>query len=86
MNINVQLIYSVEMVCEGTYYSPINIKYHYYVSPKNKLNNTIVSLRSITNGNVHVKCYDSKDVVNPYLRNFSQNDSSLLIPLHAPIE
>ena len=33
-NIYVQVIYSCEMVCEGTYYSPININSQYYVSPK----------------------------------------------------
>ena len=34
LNIDSQLIYSGEMECEGTYYSPINITSHYYVSPK----------------------------------------------------
>ena len=33
-NVDVQVISSGEMVCEGTYYLPININSHYYVSPK----------------------------------------------------
>ena len=33
-NIYGQVIYSDEMVCEGTYYFPININSCYYYSPK----------------------------------------------------
>ena len=33
-NIYGQVISSGEMVCERTYYFPIDISYHYYVSPK----------------------------------------------------
>ena len=34
LNIDGQVVSSGEMVCERTYYFPINIKYHCYVSPK----------------------------------------------------
>ena len=57
-NIYGQVISSGEMVCEGNYYFPITINSHYSVSPKNKSNNTILSLRTIINGNFNVKCYD----------------------------
>ena len=67
LNIYGQVISSGEMVCEGTYYFPININSHYYVSPKNKSNNTILHLRIIINGNVNVKFYDYNDVVPSYL-------------------
>ena len=56
LNIDGQVISSGEMLCEGTYYFPININFHSYVSPKNKSNNTIVSLRKIINVNINVIC------------------------------
>ena len=62
-----QVIYYAEILCEGTYYFPINIKSHYCVSPNNKSNNTIVSLRTIINGSVNVIFYYSNDVVSPSL-------------------
>ena len=34
LNIDGQVIYSDEMVCEGTYYFPVNINSCYYVSTK----------------------------------------------------
>ena len=86
LNIDVKVVSSSEMVCEGTYYFPIIINYHYYASPENKPNNTIASLRTIINGNVNVKFYDSNDVVPSSLRNFSQNDFSSLTPIHVPIK
>ena len=62
-NIDGQVISSDEIVFEGNYYFPININFHYYVSPKNKSNNMIVYPMKIINGNVYVVCYDSNDVV-----------------------
>ena len=35
-----QIISSGEMVCEGNYFFPININYHYYFLQKNKSINT----------------------------------------------
>ena len=63
LNIDGQVISSSEMLCEENYYFPINIHFHYSVSPKNKSNNTIVSLRKEIIGNMNVICYDSYDVV-----------------------
>ena len=54
-----QVTSSDEMVSEGFF--SININPHYYVSPKNKPNNTIVSLRKMINGNVNLIRYYSKD-------------------------
>ena len=86
LNIEVQVISSGEMVCEGKYYLPININYHDYFSPKNKTNNTIAYLIKIINGNVNLKHYDYNYVVTYSLRKFSQNDLSSLTPLHVPIK
>ena len=58
LRIDGQDISSGEMLCEGTYFFPININYHYYVLQKTKSINTIVSLRKIINGNSNVICYD----------------------------
>ena len=41
LNIYIQVISSGEMVCEGTYYFPININFHYHVYPKTKKHNCI---------------------------------------------
>ena len=72
-NIDGKDISSVEMVCEGTYYFPINTNSHYYVSPTNKPNNTI-----------NMIFYDSNDVVPLSLRKTPQNDFNSLTPLHIP--
>ena len=66
-----QVISSGKMVCEGTYFFPININSHYYVLQKPKPINTIVSYRTITNGNINIICYDSKNVVTMCLRYIS---------------
>ena len=50
-----------------------------------KSNNTALSLREITNGNINMKYYDYNDVVPPYLMKISYNDFSSLTPLHVPI-
>ena len=60
------------MVCEGTYYFPININSNHYVYPKNESNNTILSLKTIINGNVNLISYDSNDVVPSSLISISQ--------------
>ena len=52
-----------EMVCEGTYFFPINTNSHYYILQYTKCIDTIVSLSTISNGNVSVICYDSKHAV-----------------------
>ena len=50
-----------------------------------KTNKTILSLKTIINGNANIICYDSKDVVPPYLRSISQNDNSILSHLRVPM-
>ena len=82
LSIDGQFISSGEIVCEGTYFVPVNINYHYFVLKIIKSINTIVSLRTIINGNVNVICHDSKDVVPPCLISISQNDYNTLSPLH----
>ena len=84
--IYVHVISSGKILCEGTYFFPINISSSYYVLQKNKSNSTIVSLRKIINGNVNVISYDSKDVVPPSFQYISQNDYNPLSPLHIPME
>ena len=58
LSIDGKFISSRDIVCEETYFFPINIYSHYYVKKENKSINTIVSLRKIINGNVNVICYD----------------------------
>ena len=53
---------------------------------KNKYNNTIVSLRTIINGNVSIICYDPKDTVPICVWSISHIDYNTLSPLHIPIE
>ena len=86
LNIDGQVIYSGGMLCEGTYYFPININSHYCVSPKNKSNNTLAYLREVINGNINVKFYYYNDIFTSSLRTISWNDFSSLTPLHLPIE
>ena len=86
LNINGQFISSDEMLCEGNHYFPFDFNPCYYVSPENKSNNTIVSLRKMINIDVNVKCYDYNDVVTSFLRTISHNDFISLIPLHVPVE
>ena len=85
LSIDGQVIYSGEIVFEGTYFF-ININCHYYYFQKNKSNNTIVSLRTIINGNVNVICYDSNVVVPSYLRCILQKCFSTFSPLYVPTE
>ena len=85
LKINGQVIFSGEMVCEGTYFFPRTINSNYYVSSKNEPNSTIVSLRKIINGNVNMKFYDY-NVVTSSLITIPQNDFSSLTPIHAPTE
>ena len=80
-----EVIYSGEMVCEGTYVFTTNINYYYYVLQK-KSNNAIFSLRKIINGNVNVICYDSKDVIPPCVRFISQKDNNTQPALQIPIK
>ena len=63
-----QVVSSGKMVCEETCYFPININSRYCVSPKNKYNNTIVSLIKEINGNMNIILHDSKDFVPSSLR------------------
>ena len=81
-----QVISSVEIVCEGSYFFPISINSHYYVLQKTKSINKIVFLRTIINGNVNVICMEWKDVVTQCLRSISQNDYNTLSPLHIPMK
>ena len=86
LSIDGQVISSGEMLCEGTYLSPININSHYYDLQRTKSISTIFSLGKIINGSVNVICYDSKDVVPPCLRYISKNDCNTLSPLHIPMK
>ena len=72
-SIDGQVISSGEMVCEVTYFFPINNHYNYYDLQRTKSINTIFSLSTIINGNVNVICYDSKDVFPLCLRSISHN-------------
>ena len=63
------------MVYEYNYYLPININSHYSVSSKNE-KNIIVSLKTINNGDLHVRCYNSNDTVKSYLQTVPQNGFS----------
>ena len=63
LSIDGQVISSGGIVCEGTYFFPIIINYHYYVLQKNKSINTIFSLMTIINGDINVICCDLNDVV-----------------------
>ena len=81
-----QVISSGGIVCEVTYFFPINLNYNYYVLQKTKSINIIVSLRKTINGNVNVICYDSKDVISPCLWYISNNDYNNLSPLHIPMK
>ena len=47
LSIDGQVISSRKIVCEGNYFFPISINYHYYFLQKNKSINKIVSLRKI---------------------------------------
>ena len=85
-NIDGQFIPSVEILCKEIHYLPITINSRYYVSPKNKSNNTIVSLREIINGNIDVKCYYYYYVVPLSLRAISHNYIRSLAILHFPTE
>ena len=86
MSIDGPVISSGEMVCEGTYFFLININSHYYVLQKNKPNNTIISLKTIINGNVKVKCYELKDDVKSCLPSISQKYYITISPLLVPME
>ena len=78
-----RIIFSGEMVNEGTYFfqslSILNIMIK-------KINNTIVSLQKIINGDIRVIHYDSKGDVTSYLRSISQKYTCTLSPLNAPME
>ena len=84
LSIDGQVISSGEILCEGTYFFPININSRYYFLQKNKSDNTIVSLRTVINGNVNVICYDSKYFIPPCLQYILQNDYNILSPIHTP--
>ena len=51
-----------------------------------KINNTIVSLQKIINGDIRVIHYDSKGDVTSYLRSISQKYTCTLSPLNTPME
>ena len=55
-----KVIYYVEMVCEVTYFFPIKINRRYCVLKRTKSINTIISLKTIINGDVNAISYDSK--------------------------
>ena len=54
--------------------------------PKNKSNDTIVSLRKTINGKINVICYYSRDVFPYSLISISQKDFSSLTLQHFPME
>ena len=53
LSIDGKVISSGEMVCEGNYFFLVNNNSHYYVLQITKPINTIVSLRTIKNGNIN---------------------------------
>ena len=74
------------MLCEGTYYFPIDINSHRYVSPKNKSNNKTLSLREIINDNVNVKIYHYNDVLPFPLNAITQKHFISFTQLHVPMK
>ena len=82
-SIDVQVISSGEMVCEGTYFfQSIPIPIIIIVFSKTKSISTIVSLRKIINVNINIICYGSKDFVTSFLRSISKKYFSTLSTLH----
>ena len=59
----------------------VNINSYYCLSSNNE-EKKIVSLSTIINGDVNVKCYDSNDIVTNYFWTTSQNKFSSLYPLN----
>ena len=53
----------------------------FYVLQDQGINNTVLSLRTITNEEVDVKCYDSNGIVLCSLQIISQNYFNSLSPL-----
>ena len=58
----------------------------FYVFQDQGINNTILSLRTITNEEVHIKFYDSNDIVPCSLQTISQNYFNSLSPLDVPTD
>ena len=86
LSIDGQVIFSSEMVCEGSYLFCININSRYYVLQKKIKIQTIVYIRKIINGDTNVVCYYSKDVLPYCLWSNSQNNYSKILPLHVPMK
>ena len=72
---------SHHIYCAPTSY----IRMQFYVFQDQGINSTILSLRKITNEEVHVKSYDSNDIVPCSLQKISQNYLNSLSPLDVPI-
>ena len=73
LTIDGQVIFSGKMLCEGTYFFPINNINQYYDLHITKSINKIISSRRIINSNVNVICYYSKCVVPLCLRSISHS-------------
>ena len=58
----------------------------FYVFQDQGINNTILSLRKITNEEVHVNFYDSNDIFPCSLQKISQNCFNSLSPLDVPTD
>ena len=58
----------------------------FYVFQDQGINNTTLSLRTITNEEVHVKIYNSNDIVPCSLQTISQNYFNSLSPLDVPTD
>ena len=86
LSIDGQVISSGKIVCEGTYFFPININSCCYVLQRTKSINTIFSLRKIISNNINVICYDSNYVVPSCVRSISQKYYSTFSPLHIPMK
>ena len=86
LSIGGQIISSGKILCEGTYFFPINMNSHYYVLQKNKSINTVFSLGKIINGNVNIICYGWNDFFPQCLRSISQSSYNTLSPLHIPMK
>ena len=80
MNIDGQLIYSGDF-CEGNYFYPININSQYYVSPNKDNRITILTLKTIINGDVHVNIHGVDYVITFFIKTILMKFFHSLSPL-----
>ena len=81
LNIYGQVMSSGEMICEVTYFFPIDMTNHHYSWQKiNQI--TFFFLKTIINGNINIIFYYLKDVLSPCSRSMSQNYYNTFSPLN----